>query len=104
MNINKDKSGANAPLVQHQRAITIHPPLRAELESDDDPYRLAKCVIANRYCVSGHGPSLHYWRGEWWWWDSRCYNKISTDELRAEMTHEVKREFNLLAGGLKTPK
>src|SRR5262249_9600362 len=87
------------PLLPPQRAITI-PPIASYSSTvepaDTDPHRLAGVYLFKR-CMSGLDSTLYYWRGEHWRWDRRKYKKVSIQQLRAEVTQEVKLEFNRIA-------
>jgi putative DNA primase/helicase len=96
---------SRASLLPPQRAITVpsivsySPPVPP---AATDPHRLAGVYLMNR-CMSGLDSTLYYWRGEHWRWDGRKYKKVSIQQLRAEVTQEVKLEFNRIAPQQRPP-
>jgi putative DNA primase/helicase len=74
------------------------------LEAADDPHRLARLFIRERY-QHPDGLILRYWQEEWYRWDGSAYRILPEKELRAELTATVKAEMdriNLIAQELAT--
>lgn len=64
-------------------------------ESDDDPHRLARLYLGRYGSSPDHGPTLKYWRQEWFPWCGEHYERVSAKELRPAVTAAVKEQFNL---------
>jgi P4 family phage/plasmid primase-like protien len=85
-------------MVGPQRSI-IMPPIGSIMagdEYDTDPHRLGAAYLLRR-CSKDGQVTLYYWRAECWGWDGRRYIKISDKELRAEISAEIKNDFNRIA-------
>ncbi len=93
------------PVAEPQRSITIPPVMSLTMaaEYDSDPHRLAGLYLHRRCFRIPDDLTLYYWRAEYWRWNGRRYLKISKNELRAEISREVKKEFNQLAAGKNPP-
>jgi putative DNA primase/helicase len=66
-------------------------------EVADDPHRLARLYVALRGTEEGQ-QALYCHRDEWYRWDSCSgYRPMPANEIRSEITHLVKREFDRIA-------
>ncbi len=80
-----------SPLTQHQaNGVARHAP--AVNEAEDDPHRLARLYLDDHQAAGAR--TLHFWRGEWYRWDGRAYCKVPPEELRAQLSARIKREFD----------
>lgn len=69
-------------------------------EAQDDPHRLAKVYLRAREVQSSAGWSLKFWRDDWWVWDGQRYRVQPDEDLRSEITREIKREFDRWAAAV----
>lgn len=65
-------------------------------EADDDPHRLARLYLERYHNHKDHGPTLCYWRDEWWAWAGNRYTRSATASLRSKVGLAVKQEFDRL--------
>src|SRR6516225_8706910 len=65
------------------------------LEADDDPHRLTRLFL--RDFDTPDGRTLHYWQSEWYPWKDGACRRLPTDELRAQLSTMIKKEFDRLA-------
>ena len=68
---------------------------------DSDPHMLANIFLDQHGKEKGH-LTLRFYQGQYWRWKDLRYQTISKDQLRAEVTGAVKRDFDQQAG--KGPK
>jgi putative DNA primase/helicase len=64
------------------------------VEAEDDPHRLARLFLADY--TTDQGRRLHFWRGEWLAWDGGAYRTFPGEELKAQLCHRIKEEFDRL--------
>jgi putative DNA primase/helicase len=62
-------------------------------EAADDPHKLARLFLQAR-CTHKDGPTLKFWREQFWRWDDGSYHVVPDKELRAHVTRTVKNEMN----------
>lgn len=63
-------------------------------ESETDPHRLARLYLGS---TAHHaGPTLVYWRGEWWRYLCGAFRAVPEKELRATLGPAIKAEFDKL--------
>ncbi len=65
----------------------------ASCESVDDPHRLSRALLEQRFTVDGIS-TLRRWRGDWHRWDGARYAMLGSDDLPADLTRHIKQEFD----------
>ena len=83
----------SSPVISKAEALAAAASISLE-EHEDDPHRLARLFLERHAWHREHGQTLRWWRSEWWRWTGRKYQKIPTEEIRAEITAAVKVEFD----------
>lgn len=63
-------------------------------EADDDPHRLARIYLDRYGSHPDHGPTLKFWRQEWYPYTGQLHQKIDHKEFRPRVTAAVKEQFN----------
>jgi putative DNA primase/helicase len=65
------------------------------LEADDDPHRLARLFVEQSR-FDGLLDTVRFWREEYHRWDGAAYRPLPPKEVKAELTTNVKAEFDRL--------
>ena len=63
-------------------------------EAEDDPHRLARLFLDDHH--TGDGSTLRFWASEIYRHDGAAYRSVPNEQLRAELSQRIKREFNRL--------
>lgn len=66
------------------------------LEADDDPHRLARLFLASKHTTRAGIRSLVFWQGEFLAWRQGAWRPITPAELKSDLTHCIKAEFDRL--------
>ncbi|MBX3448099.1 MAG: hypothetical protein KF777_00995 [Planctomycetaceae bacterium] len=72
---------------------------KTALEADDDPDRLARDCLQQKFLYRDGLLTLRRWRKEWWQWspEDRCYIEIKEDQFGGLVGNCMKNEFDRLA-------
>jgi P4 family phage/plasmid primase-like protien len=62
-------------------------------ESLKDPHRLARNFLETE-CHHPDGPVIRFHNGAWYSWDRASYHEVPQKEVRARLTHSIKKEFD----------
>lgn len=65
-------------------------PALSPIEAEDDPHRLARLFLAEQ---TG---SVIFWRRDYYRWSGECYRSVADEQIDAELTFSIKREFDRL--------
>jgi putative DNA primase/helicase len=63
-------------------------------EARDDPHRLARLYLHSQR--HGCRDTIHFWRGEFYYWDGTAYCTKTEEEVRGYLTAAIKKEFDRL--------
>lgn len=63
------------------------------IEAVDDPHRLARICLAERW-TREEGATLRYWQGSYWEWTGACYREVPTEEIKARVNALAKAELD----------
>ncbi len=66
-------------------------------ETDDDPYRLAKVILAESF-RHPDGLCLRRWNGEWHFWNGKSWIVRPDEEVHNEASLTIKRDFDRVSG------
>ena len=59
--------------------------------SEADPAKEAQSILET--ATLGGFPRLRFWRGSWWWWSRGKYIEKPPEEVRAEVTNHLSRDY-----------
>jgi len=61
-----------------------------------DPHHLAQRYL-DRHARQAGRYTLHFWKGDFWRWTGRCYERLDESEFRATLNQFVRRDFDKYA-------
>lgn len=76
---------------------TVETSVFSPMEDEDDPHRLARLLLSERYPPIDGQSTLVFWRDEFHAWDRGAWTTRPHSEVRSEMTGAIKAEFDRLS-------